>query len=366
MRMTMNRFISLFSIGLATTALTASAKVDFAKDVFPILERQCFECHNAEKQKGELRLDTRELMLKGGDTGAAFVPGKGAESLLVQRVMLPRDDDDAMPPKGDGLTKAQQDLLKQWIDEGADWPAGVVVAEKKTDDLGPGPKPSSAELKAVAELAKLGIQVREVANNVNWRYANLRVAGTEFDSKAFTLLGQVQNLLDLNLSNVKLKDADLKAIGGLKLLQRLNLSGSTVTDAGLAHLGGLGALTYLNLFNTQVTDAGLKSLAGLKNLKNIYLFETKATEAGVAALKKSLPQAKIDTGWDMKELAKIEAEIKQREADKKAADEAAKKKEAEEKKAAAAAAPAPAPDAAKKEAPAKKATKKKKAEKKQD
>jgi hypothetical protein len=324
--------------------------------VLPVLEKNCFECHNAEKQKGKLRLDSRELMLKGGDTGTAVVVGKGSESLLLQRVLLPRDNDEAMPPKGEGLSKAQQEILKAWINEGAEWPADAVVKEDKPDPAKvAGPKPSAAELKAVEELAKFGVQARELANGVNWRYANFRVAGTKFDAKAFATLKDIQNLQELNLANVEVPDAALANLSGLKNLAKLNLSGSTVTDAGLVHLKNLQSLTYLNLFNTKVTDEGLKHLAGLKNLQSLFLFETKATDAGIASLQKALPTTRIDRGWDLKEFARIEAEIKA--AQKKADDEkaaAAKKgdtKKAEPTKADAKKAPA-------KKAAAKKAEKK--------
>ncbi len=324
----------------------ALAKVDFAKEILPILEKNCIECHGAEKQKGKLRLDSKEAALKGGDTGTAIVAGKGADSLLFKRVILPRDNDEAMPPKGEGLAKAQQELLKKWIDEGAEWPAITLGKSEKADPAKvAGPKPSAAELKAVQELAKFGVQARELANGVNWRYANFRVAGSKFDSKAFALLKDIQNLQELNLSNVELKDADLSNVSALKNLERLNLAGSTVSDAGLVHLKNLASLTHLNLFNTKVTDAGLKHLAGLKNLKAIYLFETKASDAGIAALQKSLPNTRIDRGWDLKELAKIEAAAKEAQAK-------ADAKKAEEKKA----------DPAK--ADAKKPAAKKKAEKK--
>src|ERR1043165_666636 len=152
--------------GLATPALAA---VDFAKEILPILQKNCLECHGPEKQKGKLRLDSKEAALKGGENSPAFVAGKSAESEMYKRTTLARDHEDAMPPKGDGLTKAQQELLKKWIDEGAEWPAGIVMAGEKADPAKvAGPKPSATELKAVADLAKAGVQAREIANGVNW------------------------------------------------------------------------------------------------------------------------------------------------------------------------------------------------------
>src|SRR5712672_1684689 len=64
----------------------AAHTVDFAKEVKPLLEASCIKCHGRGKDKGGLRIDTRETLLKGGDSGVAVVPGKSAESLLISLV----------------------------------------------------------------------------------------------------------------------------------------------------------------------------------------------------------------------------------------------------------------------------------------
>lgn len=110
----------LFSgAGLAGWA-SAGDEVSFTRDVQPLLEARCNACHGAQAQKNGLRLDLRQDALEGGDTGPAIVPGKGAESELVRRV-LSTDASKRMPPTGPSLTKAQADLLKRWIDEGASY-----------------------------------------------------------------------------------------------------------------------------------------------------------------------------------------------------------------------------------------------------
>ncbi len=99
----------------------ADHPVDFAKDVKPLLERSCYKCHGAEKQKGKLRLDLKAPALKGGSSGAAIVPGKGAESPLIVAVSG-IDEDLVMPEKGDRLTVEEVGVLRRWIDDGASWP----------------------------------------------------------------------------------------------------------------------------------------------------------------------------------------------------------------------------------------------------
>ncbi len=117
------------SVKLAATFLLAvplarAEKVNFNRDVRPILSDTCFHCHGPDEKerKGGLRLDIREAALKGGESGPAFVPGKPEESELVKR-LHPADPDDLMPPKKlkKPLTPVQMAMLKQWIAEGAEY-----------------------------------------------------------------------------------------------------------------------------------------------------------------------------------------------------------------------------------------------------
>ncbi len=103
--------------GRAATAAT----VDFSRDIFPIFQRSCLECHGPEKQKADLRLDKRESAL-GRTTDPVIVPGKGAASELVRRISLPPGDEDVMPNRGTRLSAAEIERIRLWIDQGAAWP----------------------------------------------------------------------------------------------------------------------------------------------------------------------------------------------------------------------------------------------------
>src|SRR5215204_4364407 len=95
---------------------------DFDKEVRPLFEKRCLDCHGSEKQKGGLRLDQKAAALSGGDSAEpALVPGNSAESLLIKRVLTPNPDE-SMPPKGKRLTDEEIAVLKKWIDRGAHWP----------------------------------------------------------------------------------------------------------------------------------------------------------------------------------------------------------------------------------------------------
>jgi len=104
---------------LTPTKVTAEERV-FASTVLPILERTCVGCHGPEKTKGDLRLDTLAAIRKGSQNGPVLEPGDSAGSLLVQRLLLPLDHDDHMPPDGKPQpTPDEIASLRRWIDAGA-------------------------------------------------------------------------------------------------------------------------------------------------------------------------------------------------------------------------------------------------------
>ena len=114
----------------------AGRAVDFAKEIKPLFEAACIKCHAKGKDKGGLSIETREAFFKGGDTGAAAVAGKSAESLIVEAVSG-LDPDTAMPKKGTKWTAEQVGLLRAWIDQGAAWPAGITFAKPVPENLHP-------------------------------------------------------------------------------------------------------------------------------------------------------------------------------------------------------------------------------------
>jgi hypothetical protein len=95
--------------------------VDFERDIRPLLQERCIECHGEKKQKGELRLDAKSFAFKGGHDGPAIVAGNLDKSPLYQR-LISTDDDERMPPKGKLLTPLQIAAVKGWIESGAVWP----------------------------------------------------------------------------------------------------------------------------------------------------------------------------------------------------------------------------------------------------
>lgn len=321
----------------AASELAHAATVDFVKDIQPIFQDSCIKCHGPEKQKGGLRLDIKAEAMKGGKDGAVLVPGQADKSDLYHRITLAPGSDDIMPSKGDPLTKAQTDLIRDWINQGAVWPDSAVAKATETSvtppDTGvaalPEIKPGPGEAAAISKLEGLGVAVRPIAMTGNWHEANLRVLGTNASDVTLVPLKDVLTLVDVNLAGTRVTDAGLQNLSGLTNLLTLHLEHTKISDAGLAQLKKLSHLSYLNLFDTPVTDKGIESLKALASLKRLYLWQTQVTEEGAADLQKALPNVLISRGWENEPAAKMaKAEAAKAAEEKKAADE----KKAEEKK----------------------------------
>lgn len=95
---------------------------DLNLEVRSIFAHNCYKCHSSEKIKGELRLDKKVFVMKGGESGDVISPGHPEESEMIRRLLLPRDDEESMPPKGKSISEEEIATLQLWIKLGAPWP----------------------------------------------------------------------------------------------------------------------------------------------------------------------------------------------------------------------------------------------------
>lgn len=321
----------------------------YGQIINPILQTRCVQCHNADKAKAGLRLDTPEKIKQGSEDGPVLVAGSSRNSALVKSCLLPEEDDHHMPPKGKPqLTDSQIALLTWWIEQGATFDKKVTDL-KVTDAIRPvlaslggngpveaggqnkslsGPAPESpvltmnipaADPKSIEEVKKTGLLVLPLAkekNQLEVSAVNVRTFG---DAQAAALPKLANQIVWLKLSDTDISDATLNQVAKLKNLQKLHLEQTHITDAGLKQLNGLTNLEYLNLYGTAITDAGLTELTTLKNLKTVYLWQTNVTDQGVTDLKKAMPTLDVIGGLSeqaIAELAKAAAEQKDDQAKK--------------------------------------------------
>jgi uncharacterized membrane protein len=282
-----------------------------------ILQEKCTGCHGVGKQKGGLRLDESARILTGGEHGKVIVAGDPGGSEMYRRAMLPMEDDDHMPPKGKPqLTAAETALLEWWIRNGHDFEKKVrdipQSASEKTflasfqtgasstsaapPSLLPIEEVEAASPSVLLSLGSLGVLVMPLDPSRNYLRVSFQNLERPADSVAALLKGVRDQVLVLDLAGSDLSDAGCTPLAELRNLRRLNLTHTRITDAGLTRLATLTELEELNLNGTDITGDGLRSIASLKKLRNLYLFRTRVNAAEVAALARTLPSTRIDTG----------------------------------------------------------------------
>lgn len=112
------------------------AQPAYATVIHPIFDKYCVSCHGADKAKGGLRMDSPDLLVKGGDSGSPLDPPGAEYSVLGNRLNLPVDDADHMPPDGKPqLTAAQLTVIKWWLDSGAKTDNTTLSALKPTPEI---------------------------------------------------------------------------------------------------------------------------------------------------------------------------------------------------------------------------------------
>jgi len=267
--------------------------------VKPLLERKCVSCHNADKLKGELMLIDSASILKGGKSGALFVPGTPEASLLFKRIHLPLSEKKHMPPSGKPqLTIEEGALLYEWIKAGA--PFNVKVASlKETDSLRIASagflNPFQAEevfpFSAVAgeTLERLNSNYRVVsplAKNSPALVVNVYNKHAYSPQTLDELQEVREQVLSLDLGKMPVTDQHIKYIARLTNLRSLNLNFTEVTGTGIRALSGLEHLEEISLAGTKVDYDGLFDfISACKNLKTISVWETSLSVDDAARLK---------------------------------------------------------------------------------
>lgn len=298
------------------TIANVDSAVVYADLVQPILNDRCVVCHGESKTRGDLRLDTPEHIVTGGENGAVLVAGEPEQSELVRRITLPLYHDDRMPPEGEQpLTIEQTELIRWWIKSGASFEQQVAQAREETP---PSVQTILARLSRPQGERQTGIYALEVDPPDSSAIVQLNDQGFEiqrvtqdapFVGAAFVdreapvdadRLEQLEPLLPniawLHLEGMEIEPDALEVIGQMQHLTHLYLQQSSVNDEALARLQELEYLKYLNLYGTGVSDAGIEHLAALKNLESVYLWQTNVTESGADRLKARVKKASVNMG----------------------------------------------------------------------
>lgn len=281
--------------------------------ISPILTTRCGTCHDESQKKGGFNVMTVSSLKEGGDNGEVIVPNKAFESELFKRTTLPSTHKKFMPIAGTPLSFTEMELIKWWINSGASYEARLTDLEVNASlsnllirdysfDVVPKPfyeivaiDPISDEVLNAIRLN--GFSIKPVAENINYLDVSMRPnqGDSTIDQLKFLLLASEQ-VIWLNLKGLGLQDEHLETIGQLKNLIRLDINSNDISDDGLGHLKNLTRLESLNLYNTKVSDKGLTALESLGSLKRLYLWQTLVTPSGIDQLEDKLGSLEIEAG----------------------------------------------------------------------
>lgn len=281
----------------------------FAHMVKPILQTKCMSCHNSKKAKGDLVMETEELLLKGGKTGKLWDSTEADFGLMLKRIHLPLETKKHMPPQGKPqLTEDDISVLSNWIKGGADFKIKVVELEstsalrKIADRVFSTIETDEYDFAAVDES-----KIQSLNNNYRIVYPLAKgspALGAEFFSASQfnpeslkDLLAVKQQLVSLNLNKMPVKDEDLKTISQFSNLRKLNLSFTGITGTTISELNRLKELKQLSLSGTGIKAESLKNLSSLKQLTKVFLWSTGLKENDIAQLKQNNKNIIIESGF---------------------------------------------------------------------
>lgn len=273
--------------------------------VAQIFNVRCGSCHNARNKKGGLVLDTWVGMEAGGKHGPVLEPGDVAGSEMIERLLLPIEDEDHMPPKKKPQpSELEIDLLTLWIEAGA--PQFATVASIDPDgelmemvealpaslEVAQAAAPKEIDQDAVEEARKKGAAIlrklkEDYPGVVGYEsrqsadlHLNATVMGSRFgddDLERFSSLAG--NIVWLDLTGTGISDRSARTLAKMTRLRTLRLGETDIGDETVAALADLGNLESLSLYRTRVTADSWEILEQLSSLENLYTNETALEES---------------------------------------------------------------------------------------
>ncbi|MBX3361555.1 MAG: histidine phosphatase family protein [Phycisphaeraceae bacterium] len=278
--------------------------VSFDRDVLPIFEARCVECHGPSRARASLRLDSLERALDAEPWVLSIAEPERSD--LIARVRMSQSEDGAMPPKGERLAASEIALIEAWIvslaREVSNQGAGV-DGEHPTlalSDRGGGSKPaeeiapsqhpnaqawSEDQVSALRSLRSRGARIEPVSVESDLLDANLSLMSPACDGDAFATLGPILGRVErLNLSGSALTSGDLAAIAGAESLRSLALDRTGIDDSVAGLLASLPKLETLVVTGTRFGDSGLQVLSGSATLRRVYAADSRVTDEGVSSV----------------------------------------------------------------------------------
>ncbi len=280
-------FLTALAVGGEDPARPAAPprdkKVDFRTEVAPILQQTCVDCHGPELQMAGLRLDQRKFAIEDGQELGLIIPGKSAESLLIRR-LTDKEAGLIMPPSfpffpGEkaGLPEKQIEILKNWIDQGANWPEGVSLTSAASESkLSPEAARLFAAIRAGDHKAAARLLEKPALAAARDRHGSTPLIQAALYSDAEMVRLLIERKADVNAANKDGVTALMLGAGDLEKVRLLVKQGAKVdARSELGRTPLLIAATYAGNSKTVQLLLG----AGAKATEQDNFHETPLTSA---------------------------------------------------------------------------------------
>lgn len=275
----------------------------------PLLDQKCTGCHKPSKSKGGLLLTDQAGLLAGGDSGPLLNTTIPAKSLLLERVHLPMEIEEHMPPEGKPqLSEGEIQLLEWWMANEAcfdckvgDMEDRAAVATLLEAYQAPADHWSKLDLEplpieTVQKLNAQGLAVEAAAEDSPFLLVNM-ARDTALNVRSFAPLGKyAERVVELHCGYSNFSDELAGQLASFTNLKKLQLQRSRITDEALSVLPELQHLQVLNLYGTGVTDASLQHINQLPGLQQLYLWQTEVSETDLSEWMKAHPEVAVQ--WE--------------------------------------------------------------------
>jgi len=292
----------------------------YEKAIAPILAQKCVSCHGPDKVKGQLQLQSPELIIKGGKNGSILNGIQNEEAQILQRIHLPNADKKHMPPDGKlQLTLEELTLLTKWVKAGGNFTKKISELAK-TDSLAMLAMAYKAPTKGSGDNKNNAPDLKEYNSNyltVNYLYNGSEEIEVNFFQGTFYKIEQLKNLekikdkiVSLNMQGMPITKEDLAIIVQFTHLKKLNLNYTNLKMGDLEAVKSINSLTNLSICGIEVNQNSLKTLLDKAPFTEVHIWTNHSSEKEFQQLSASNKKVKIIIGDNLNaEIIKLTSPI---------------------------------------------------------
>lgn len=274
--------------------------------IAPVLDQKCVACHGPDKSKGDLRLDTPENILKGGEHGNVLFDFSKNSAILLERVHLPLSHDDHMPPDGKvQLTKEEISMLNRWIKSGANFDLKIGELPKEdslyllVNKVQSETEPPALSDKPLPDLAEFNSNYCSV-NTVFPGSDRVEVSffqGSFYNRDNLKRLEKIKdNIVELNMQGMPLEKEDLDIVVQFANLEKLNLNYTGLDIVSIENLKPLPKLQSLSICGIECDEASLEKLLDDAKFMSLNVWSEKVNDEILVNLAMNYPDVDITIG----------------------------------------------------------------------